>query len=386
MSHQTALHDLQALRGASFSEFQSWTVADHYGDPLEEYQAARRGAALFDLGCLGLVRVLGRDRVRFLHRMLSNDVEKLGAGSGCYATLLNPQGHMQSDLFCYRSDDDLWLVCPPAGTHRVLAALDRHIVGDKVELEDWTHRQTILSIQGPQAGTAVERLISLRAHVPGPLGHTAVTIGSVRGRLTRTDRTGLGGYELWLSAADAPQIWQLLVDAGRITPAGHRCLNWLRTEAGIPWYGEDMDERSLPVAFGLQSAISFTKGCYPGQEIIARITHRGHLDRSLAGIAFNHPEAPGRGAEVRAGDSTIGEVTSSVSSPFLGKPLALAVLRSRFLRPGSRVAVRWKGGELPGEVVALPLWGDSGPAGRRGGAESGGFCQPGGQPPAENPG
>lgn len=369
MSHQTALHDWQALHGASFSEFQSWTVADHYGDPLEEYGAVRRGAGLFDLGCLGAVRVLGRDRVRFLHRMLSNDVEKLVPGLGCYASLLNPQGHMQSDLYCYRAEDELWLSCPPAGTQRVLAALDRYIVADKVELEDWTHRLAILSIQGPHAGEAVERLMSRPAHLPVPLAHTAVTIGSTGGRLTRTDRTGLGGYELWLSAADAPQVWEWLVGISGIKPVGHRCLNWLRTEAGIPWYGEDMDETSLPLAFGLHSAISFTKGCYPGQEIIARITYRGHLDRCLTGIAIDHAEAPGRGAEVQAGDATIGEVTSSTRSPFLGKPLALAVLRSRFAQPGTRVAAVWQGGSIPGVVVALPVWGHSGSPGR---AESGG--------------
>lgn len=171
----------------------------------------------------------------------------------------------------------------------------------------------------------------------------------------RRDRAGFGGYDLWLPRADLSDVWRRWTETEGVQPVGLRALNWARTEAGIPWYGTDMDDRTLPMEMGLDAAISMSKGCYRGQEIVARITHRGNLDRRLAGVVIDCEEPPSRGIEVRSQGAKIGEVTSAVHSPRLGKPLALAVLKTDFLQPGTSVEVGCGESHRPGKVIALPL-------------------------------
>lgn len=355
MSFKTPLHAIERQHGALFIRFQSWETAEHFGDPDEEYRAVRESVAVFDLSYLGKLRVSGRDRAGYLHRMLSNDIRGLEAGNGCYATLLTHQGHMESDLHCYAFHENLWLVSPPSGLAATLATLHRHIVGEKVEIEDRTFGQAIVSLQGPGARTVVERVLGAALPDFGALEHRSFSVGASYWVVTRMDRTGCGGYDLWLPADEAPSVWLRLVDAEKVQHAGHRCLNWLRTEAGIPWYGVDMDERSLPMMFGLDSALSLSKGCYRGQEIVARILHRGHLDRRLGGVAVDHDELPAPGSEIRSQGGRIGAVTSSIASPRLRRPLALAVMKIEFSQPGTPVTVVSDEVASRAEVVALPL-------------------------------
>jgi folate-binding protein YgfZ len=146
-----------------------------------------------------------------------------------------------------------------------------------------------------------------------------------------------------------------LAKAERIPPVAHEALNWLRTEAGIPWFGVDMNNRHLPLEFGLSKAISLNKGCYRGQEIIARVTYRGHLKRKLGAVVLLHGEPPKQGSEILAGREKVGEITSSAYSPRLQKPLALALLKIDFLNPGSMVEVVGTQGTSPAEIIGLPL-------------------------------
>ena len=136
---------------------------------------------------------------------------------------------------------------------------------------------------------------------------------------------------------------------------GHEALNWLRTEAGIPWYGVDMDHRHLPLEFGLSSAVSLNKGCYRGQEIMARITYRGHLRKRFVGIAVHGERPPAPGTQVRDQGSLIGEVTSAAFSPRLESALALSILKIEFSEPGTAVEFACDGTMIPGHVVRLPL-------------------------------
>ena len=173
--------------------------------------------------------------------------------------------------------------------------------------------------------------------------------------LVRRDRTGCDGYDLWLPAADLSEVWKRWTETFGIAPVGHRALNWLRTEAGIPWFGVDMSDRNLPMEMGLTSAISLTKGCYRGQEIVARVHYRGHLDRRLGAIAIEHNEPPPAGAEVRHGGVKAGEVTSAILSPRLQRPLALCILKLDVLHPGTAVEVDYGSNSYKGSTVSLPL-------------------------------
>ncbi len=349
------IHDVARRRGAHLCEFSSWRVVEHFGEPLHEYRTVRDSLGVLDLSHYGKLRVTGPDRVRYLHNMLSNDIRGLSEGQGCYAALLTRQGHLESDLHCLALPEELWLVCPPAGRSRLVATLQHHIVSDQVVIEDRTERQAIFSLQGPAGLTVLERIFGPRLDDLPPASHRPVHHPSGAWLAAAVDRTGCGGGEIWIAAERAPTLWTTLVESEGILPAGHRCLDWLRTEAGIPWYGVDMDDSSLPMVFGLESAISLNKGCYRGQEIVARITHRGRLDKRLCGLAVDHPEPPPRGAQVWSGGTKLGETTSAVLSPALQKPLALAVLPTDHTRPGMMVEVSHGASRAAATVVTLPL-------------------------------
>jgi folate-binding protein YgfZ len=158
----------------------------------------------------------------------------------------------------------------------------------------------------------------------------------------------------------AADVWETWLGVEEIVPAGRLALNWLRTEAGIPWYGLDMGPNSLPMEFGLDSAVSLDKGCYRGQEIVARIAYRGRLGRSLAGVLLDCDVIPQPGTEIRAGDAKAGRITSAIISPSAGKPLALAVLKTVYLEPGTNLEVAGSEAAYPAQVVKLPLPRDPG--------------------------
>ncbi len=355
MPFRSPLHEIESTRGAAFADCHGWEVAEHFGDPAGEYCAIRGATGALDLCSLGKLRIAGRDRVRYLHNMVSNDIRNLKPGTGCYATLLTHQGRMESDLFVYAFDDDLRIEISPAGRERAIATLCKYVVADDVHIEDQTGEVSILSLQGPLSGAVMERTAGIQLSDLGLLQHRTVERPAAQWVIVRRDRTGCDGYDLWLPGTDAAAVWQLWIEMEGIQAVGHRALNWLRTEAGIPWFGADMHERDLPMEFGLSSAISLTKGCYRGQEIVARVHYRGHLDRCLGAIAVQHDEPPASGAEIRSGGAKIGEVTSATFSPRLRRPLTLCILKSDFLLPGTPVEVAYGRSLIPAEVISLPL-------------------------------
>ncbi len=355
MSHKTPIYILEVEQGAQFEPYQSWEIAGHFGDPLAEYDTLRRDVGAIDLCYTSILRVTGHDRVRYLHNMLSNDIRSLRSGFGCHAALLTHQGHMETELRVYASEECLWLEVPPAGLERALSTLRKYVVSDKVEIEDWTDKLVVFSLQGPGSRKRVEKFLGSSPADLAPLGYFAFSGRSATWHIVHRDRSGCDGYDLWLPAQDAEHVWRRWTFESGIRPAGHEALNWLRIEAGIPWYGIDMNERSLPVDMGLDSAISLNKGCYRGQEIVARILHRGHLNRRLAGLCIHHPLVPAQGCGIRAAGERVGEVTSAVFSPRLQKPLALAVIKTDFLQPGTHLDVDYGAEAVPAEIIALPL-------------------------------
>jgi folate-binding protein YgfZ len=356
MANRSPLYEFQSRRGARFGEYHGWEIVEDYGAPLNEYEAVCHHAGAFDLSYLGKLRVSGRDRVRFLHNLVSNDIKNLKTGTGCYATLLTHQGRMESDLYVYAMESEFLLECSPAGRDRLFQSLNKYIVSDVVTVEDVSTEFCVLSIQGPRSREFLERSLGIPLEHVSLLGHRTIAGSSGPWTVVRRDRTGCDGYDLWLPFQDAPEVWRRWVEGNGVLPAGHLALDWLRTEAGIPWYGVDMDERNLPMEMGLTSAaISLTKGCYRGQEIVARVIYRGNLGRQLGAVAVDHAEPPARGAEVRAAGTKIGEVTSAIVSPRLQRPLALAVLKTDFLTAGTSVEVTYGTTAHPGKVVTVPL-------------------------------
>ncbi len=355
MPFRSPLHSTESLHGAQFAELHSWEIVRDYGNPRAEYRAIREAAGALDLSYQGKLRATGKDRVRYIHNMTSNDIRNLKPGTGCHALLLTHQGRIESDLYIHAMHDSLLIESALEGKDRTFATLGKYIVADDVKIEDQTEQFSILCLQGPRSRELMEHTIRISLAGLEELGHQILRHNAREWIVVHHDRTGCDGYELWLPSEEAVGVWSGWIEADKILPAGHQALNWLRTEAGIPWYGLDMDDRNLPAEVGLSSAISLTKGCYRGQEIVARIHYRGHLDRGLAAVAQRQGGVPDSGAEIWAQGEKIGTVTSAILSPRLQLPLALCILKSQFLTPGTPVEVAQGEVLFPGEVVALPL-------------------------------
>jgi folate-binding protein YgfZ len=278
-------------------------------------------AGVIDLSSRGRLRMRGGDRVRFLQGMVTNDVEKLAAGSSLRAAMLTPKGRVVADMLI-RMDEDSFLVTTDASLHEKLReALDRHIIMDDVTLEDVTDSTGEIGVYGADA-KPIEGLTVVQA----PLGLHLI-----------------GDREACARAMEA------LVGQGaaRLDDAA---VEVMRIERGVTKYGAEISEDVLPLEAGLDDAISHTKGCYVGQEPVARVTARGHVNKKIVGLVCAAPVKPGD--VVAAPDRPdAGVVTSATQSPVLGKPIALAFLHRSLWTPGTKLKV----GDVDVEVAELPI-------------------------------
>lgn len=321
-----------------------------------QYRALREGAGLMDRSTRGKLIVSGADAAEYLQGQLTNEVEGLTAppaagevGSGCYAALLDRKGHLQADMRVLRlAPDEIWIDTEP----EVIATVSRHLtmysVGREVLIDDVGERWAVLSLIGPAA---------MQAAGVGPLAdeHSHAELPGAPAGRPRAVRTDLG-VDLIVAAADARATRARLVAAGALEVT-EPAAEIVRVESGRPRFGREMNARTMPQEAGInQRAVSFTKGCYIGQETVARLHYRGKPNRQLRGLRLD--EATRDGDPVVLGERALGTVGTAVISPALG-PIALAILR-REAEPGSRVAVGIEDDAIGGEVVALPFHGDAG--------------------------
>jgi folate-binding protein YgfZ len=321
------------------------------------YDAARHRAAFLDRSHRGRIVVSGTERASYLQGLLSNDVVALGAGQGCYSAYLTAQGRMIADLHVYELGDVMLLMMSGGVKDVVMAKLDQFIFSEDVQLGDVSDTFAQLAIVGPDAATTVASLVS---GVSADALRGMAEHGNARGEwaggaaiVTRITDTGEPGFDLYVERAQAAALKAALLAAG-VIELDEPTAETVRIEAGVPLFGRDMDEETIPLEAGIESrAISFTKGCYVGQEVIIRVLHRGHgrVARKLVGLTVDGDQVPDAGAVIRSGDREIGRVTSSALSPTLKRPIALAYLHRDFLEPGTKVTL----GEQSATVTALPF-------------------------------
>jgi aminomethyltransferase len=322
-------------------------------ESLAEYRAARNAVGLVDRSDLGVVEVSGRDRAKFLHALLSNDVASLVPGQGCAAALLDVHGKVQVVLVVLALEDRLVLLTPPGMGESTVAALDHYLFAEKVALEDTTGRRALLMLVGPAADETLERLTGVVP--PGaPWAHAAASLEGVEARVVRGGGD-LDAREVWLivPSAERERAWKAATGAGA-RPLGAAALESLRIEAGTPRFGADVDATVLLPEIPFEGLVSHTKGCYPGQEVVVRIRDRGHVNRYLRGLLLEGDTVPPRGAEVLAGGAVVGQVTSATLSLATQRPLALAFIKRQH-GPGARVDVRAEAATLPATVSELPF-------------------------------
>ena len=285
----------------------------------------------------------GRDRVRLLHNLTSNDIKKLAPGQGCYAFLLNSQGRIQADLHLFCFADHFLLDTEPDLREKVPQWIRRYIIADQVELEDVTARTTAIGLEGP---AVVNALTSVGAPIPAA-NHAHLLWGEYT--VAWVSLTGQPGFRFFCAAEQRESLIRQLESAGAKSASAEDA-RIVRIENGEPRYGEDILDTTLPQETQQMNAINFTKGCYLGQEIVERIRARGHVNRKLVRLEIDGAEPLAAGTKLASNGSEAGEITSSVYSQRLGRVAGLGYVRVEHSEPGSRLEADGRAVE----VLSLP--------------------------------
>jgi folate-binding protein YgfZ len=302
-----------------------------------QYAALTRAAGLVELKGRTLIEITGGDRAAFLHNFCTNDIKKLTPGAGCEIFLTDVRGKTYGYGYVFCEDASLVLETVPGQAETIISNLDRYLIREDAQLHDRTGEWSELLLAGPQAEdvlrqSGVENLPAER------LAHVAARIGDAPARLRRVDWTGPNGFLIQTSAADIDAVRDALLAAGGVL-CGEAAFDAARIEAGTPLFGRDVTAANLPQEIDRdRRAISFTKGCYLGQETVARIDALGHVNKMLRGLRFAaNSTVPEPGTELTANDKPAATVTSAAYSPKHGAPFALAYVRRGFDAPGTKL-------------------------------------------------
>ncbi len=356
------LKEFYKTLGARFGSVNGAEVVADYGDKLAEHAALWGQAGVLDLSFRSRVCLTGSDRIRFLHGQVTNDIKRMGAGEGCYAALVTAKGRMESDLNIYCLADEVLLDFEPGLAEKVSKRLESFIVADDVQVIEVASLYGLLSVQGPQA-EAVVRKFGVFQTLPAGSFQILKSLDPVLGEmyLANQPRLGTRGYDLFVPVEGLTAAGERLLAAVR--ESGGRVCGWeafelARIEAGIPRFGADMDETNLPQECGIEArAVSYTKGCYIGQEVLNRIHTIGHVNRAFCGLrlAENLPSLPSKGDRLSHDGKEVGMLTSTVRSPALGANIALGYVRREASRVGSELVLKTLEGESRAQVVSLPF-------------------------------
>jgi folate-binding protein YgfZ len=323
---------------------------------LSEYAAVRDGGAgLINLSARGRLLVSGSEASMFLNGLITNDVKALAVGDWMPAAFPNVQGRLLAAVRVIHRDDGFLIDTDEITREKVLKLLERFTLAGDFRVADVSEELFSLSVQGEKAEAAIRAVFDDTAVVARQKVGKATLSSNVEVTIIRATHTAEDGFDLFVKAEDLDELREALRSAG-VQSVSADTFETLRIEAGIPQYGIDMDETTVVTETNLDDAVSFTKGCYIGQEIIVRIKHRGHVAKKLTGVVLENGAALEGGGKVYGVDAgEIGRITSTTFSPRLERTIALAYLKYDYLSPGTPVAISAGDGQIPSQVGDLPF-------------------------------
>ena len=358
MAIQSPFAEQEKAAGAEFTERFGVDLPAYFGDPGWEYEVVRMAVGLADMSFRGLIELTGADRLRWLNGQITNDVKDLKAGEGKLAAVLNVKGHILADLAVYGLAGSVWIDLIRDRAQVVREAFDRYIVADDVMAENAGDRYAHLMVVGREAQRFVAGAAgSAVGHLPA-WHHAESWFHDLQAKFIATRWLGWPGYDVMVPSDAAGKAWEALMDLGRpsgLRPVGMTALNVLRGEAGWPWHGVDFDDGNLLMESLSPSHVSFTKGCYLGQEVVIRVEHQGHLNKKLTGLLVAGEAVPSAGAGILWGERRVGMLTSAVFSPALNRVIALGYVRRECWDPGMKLRVLWDERSAEAEVASLPF-------------------------------
>jgi folate-binding protein YgfZ len=349
MSAASDLQQFQTSQGAIYGEGQA--LPSHFGDSEKEFRAAKNDLAVFDLTGRTQLELTGADRQKFLHSFCTNDVRNLKAGQSCEAFVPTIQGKIWAHIFVFAEDASLWIDSVPGFEDRLFAHLDKYLISEKVQFHRRSVDFTEFYLSGPQSAVRLNEL-GLPARGVELHRHFQANLDTIPVSVRRVDWLKELGFLICVPTAHATAAWKALSNA-QIQPAGQDVFESLRILAMFPQYGVDLTENNLAQeAAHTDRAISFNKGCYLGQETIARIDSMGHVNQELRGLRLASGPLPKHLAKVVMPGEVreAGVVTSSAWDYSTGEPVALAVLKRNYMSSGQQLMVLVEDQEAPATV------------------------------------
>jgi folate-binding protein YgfZ len=314
----TPLSGLHRQNGATMGVWFGCELPDAFGDWIAEYGLLRQSVGLLDKNYRMYLEFTGPDRVRYLNAILTNDIKTLKENHGTVSLFLNPQGHIQAEIEAYALKDTLLCVTCAMIRERLVPMMDKYIIMDDVTLTDVTEKYATLALEGPLAADAAFTVSKAELAVMENLESKEVTIGEIPCRLIKRAPGGVAAAEFLVAREQVEQLWNVLSQAVQRLgggPVGYKALNAVRLESDVPWFGYDFGEKQIPHEAGLQdSHISYSKGCYTGQEIVERVRSRGQVNRVRVSLQFDGAE-PTTNALLLSDGKEVGSVTRIAYSP-----------------------------------------------------------------------
>ena len=358
--NQSALHERHEKLGAAFQEVTGWTMPAHYGDVSAEYAAVRGAAGITDLSHRGRLRVTGDDRIKWLQSLISNDILPLSGGRGVYSSLLTHKGKMLTYFRLYALPDSLLVEDVGEIGDVTQQTLKKFLLyGTKAKMESLRETWGLLLVSGPKAIDVIKQGLGLDASSMTVPSVASLTIDGAPVVVLRTEETGETDLEVLTPLDRIGAMWDRLWQTGE--PLGLRAFGTqaheaLRLEAGLPRAGVELTEEIVPPEANLEGkAFSLSKGCYPGQEVVARMDTYGKVRRRMVGLLIQGTTVPPRGAKLFSGNREVGWLSSAVHSPGADSPIALGFPLRDFSTPGTALTIDIGGNRIPATVSALPF-------------------------------
>lgn len=355
---ETALHSRHVELGGRMVDFAGWHMPVQYSSIVDEHNAVRNRAGIFDIAHMGRLIFTGPQTCDLLDRLLTNDVTKLQEGQIRYALICREDGGILDDVLVYRFADYYMLVVNASNREKIVAWIDQHKDGYDCHVSDATRDRFMLALQGPKAVEILNPLCTGDVSTMKYYTGAEMTISFIPGIVSRTGYTGEDGFEVIVPTEQAVTLWGKLTEAGEphgLLPAGLGCRDTLRLEAAMPLYGHEMDETVDPYTAGLNFAVKLEAGDFIGKEALIAKKADDSLPKRV-GMVLDGKRIAREGAELYAGDERIGEVTSGTFSPTLEQSIAMGYVPNSHAEIGTAIEVDIRGKRVKAKVTALPFY------------------------------
>jgi glycine cleavage system T protein len=356
---KSPLFDTQKEMGAEFDQFYGWEMARSFDNPNNEYNSVRTGVGLIDLSFCGAIQVGGKEAIQFLNGLVTNDVKALSAGKGMRAAFLTGHGKVRALCRVFGLGEEFLIINDPQTHEKIFKYVFPFSYAGDFKVEDVSDRHRIVSVQGPASLQVMKEVCFEPVPSLDENEWIETIIAGHHVKVARASHTGEIGFDIFVPAAGLKDMWDFILLKGKfhsIVPVGLNALEMLRIEAGIPVYGKDVDETNMMLETGLADAVSYTKGCYTGQEAVAMATYRGHVSKRLSGLAIASDIVPSSGDKLSKAGKEIGYVTSAMRSETLGAVIALAYVKYGYFESGTSVEVQTETETVPATIVDLPFY------------------------------